>query len=89
MCVRVYVCVCTINCGIECDCVRESVGGESIFNKQSVGSVIPTGGTDVLCGSSTDVLGVGWVGLVVGVVGVGTVVLLSKPCCPRGYGDVI
>ena len=27
---------------------RESVGGESIFNKQSDGSVIPTGGTVVL-----------------------------------------
>ena len=32
------------------------------LTKQSVGSVIPTGGTDVLCGSSTDVLGVGLCG---------------------------
>ena len=29
------------------------------------------------------------VGCTGGGVGVGTVVLLSKPCCPRGYGDVI
>ena len=63
---------------------------ESIFNKQSVGSVIPTGGTDVLCGSSTDVLGVGLCCVWGGVVGVGgTGVLLVNPSRGRGSGDVI
>ena len=48
VCVRVYVCVCTINRGIECDCVRESCGVKVYLTKQWGGSVIPTGGMVVL-----------------------------------------